>query len=139
MVRPGVFRWFWYAVGGRLPERYHDWILHDATSKHWKARHVIRSSVGLVPLCLVWLLLPGPITLRLAIVLMAAIVAYFYSCVYMEESTDHRLARNGFPPGTGKRVRREAAAEADAEATARYLATYRQHPDEETTPTTGSH
>ncbi|MFF0149621.1 hypothetical protein ATK36_0294 [Amycolatopsis sulphurea] len=128
MDRPGVFRWFRYAAGGRLPERYHDWLLHDTTSKHWKARHVLRSSVGIAPLCLVWLLLPAPLPLRLAIVLMAALVAYFYSCAYMEESIDHRLSRNGFPPGTGKRIRREKAAQADAEATTRYIATYRQQP-----------
>jgi uncharacterized protein DUF5313 len=127
MTRPGVLRWFWYAVGGRLPERYRDWILHDTTSKHWKARHVLRSSVGIAPLCLVWLLLPGPIQLRLAIVLMAALVAYFYSCAYMEESIDHRLSRNGFPPGTGKRIRKEAFEAADAEAKARYIAIYRQN------------
>ncbi|SEO99918.1 DUF5313 domain-containing protein [Amycolatopsis saalfeldensis] len=127
MTRPGVLRWFWYAVGGRLPERYRDWILHDTTSKHWKARHVLRSSVGIAPLCLVWLLLPGPIQLRLAIVLMAALVAYFYSCAYMEESIDHRLSRNGFAPGTGKRIRKEAFDAADAEAKARYIAIYRQH------------
>ncbi|MBB4684344.1 DUF5313 domain-containing protein [Amycolatopsis jiangsuensis] len=126
--RPGVLRWFWYAVGGRLPERYHDWLLHDTTSKHWKARHVLRSSVGIVPLCLVWLLLPAPIQLRLAIVLMAALVAYFYSCAYMEESIDHRLSRHGFPPRTGKRIRREKADEADAEARARYIAIYRHQP-----------
>ncbi|HEY3707895.1 MAG TPA: DUF5313 domain-containing protein [Amycolatopsis sp.] len=127
MTRPGVLRWFWYAVGGRLPERYRDWVLHDTTSKHWKARHVLRSSVGIAPLCLVWLLLPGPIPLRLAIVLMAALVAYFYSCAYMEESIDHRLSRNGFPPGTGKRIRKEAFDAADAEAKARYIAIYRQN------------
>jgi hypothetical protein len=127
MTRPGVLRWFWYAVGGRLPERYRDWVLHDTTSKHWKARHVLRSSVGIAPLCLVWLLLPGPIQLRLAIVLMAALVAYFYSCAYMEESIDHRLSRNGFPPGTGKRIRKEAFDAADAEAKARYIAIYRQN------------
>lgn len=126
--RPGVLRWFWYAVSGRLSERYRDWLLHDATSKHWKARHVLRATVGIAPLCLVWLLLPAPLGLRLAIVLMAALVSYFYSCAYMEESIDHRLSRNGFPPGTGKRIRREKAAEANTEATARYIAAYRQNP-----------
>jgi hypothetical protein len=125
MDRPGLFRWFGYAVGVRLPERFSDWVLHDTTSKHWRARHVLRSSVGIVPLCLVWLLLPGPLGLRLSLVLMAALVAYFYSCAYMEESIEHRLARQGFEPGTGRRRRAEAAEAANAEVTARYLARYR--------------
>jgi hypothetical protein len=125
MERPGLPRWFGYAVGVRLPDRYADWVLHDATSKHWRARHVLRSSVGIVPLCVVWLLLPGPIGLRLSLVLMAALVSYFYSCAYMEESIEHRLARHGFPHGTGRRVRREAAEAANADVTARYIARYR--------------
>jgi len=129
MERPGVLRWFGYAVGIRLPDRYADWVLHDGTSKHWRARHVLRSSVGIVPLCTVWLLLPGPIGLRLSLVLMAALVAYFYSCAYMEESIEHRLGRHGFPHGTGRRVRAEAAEAAHAEVTARYIARYRTHPE----------
>ena len=125
MERPGLFRWFGYAVGFKLPDRYADWVLHDGTSKHWRARHVLRSSVGIVPLCLVWLLLPGPPLLLASLVLMAALVAYFYSCAYMEESIEHRLGRHGFPPGTGRRIRAEAAEAANADVTARYLARYR--------------
>ncbi|GAA4525045.1 DUF5313 domain-containing protein [Amycolatopsis samaneae] len=124
--RPGVFRWFWYAVGGRLPERYAPWVLHDMTGPHWKARHVARSTVGIAPLCLVWLLLPGPLTLRLSLVLMATLVAYFYSCAYMEESAEHRLTKHGFPHGTGKQRRAALAEAADTEAKARYIARYRQ-------------
>src|SRR5256885_15967407 len=100
MERPGVLRWIGYAVGVKLPHRYDDWALHDATSKHWRARYVLQRSIGIVPLCAVWLLLPGSIWLRLSLVLMAALVAYFYSCAYMEESVEHRLCRQGFPPHT---------------------------------------
>ncbi len=129
MERPGVLRWSGYAVGVRLPDRYGEWVLHDATSKHWRARFVLQRSIGIVPLCLVWLLLPGPLGLRLSLVLMAALVAYFYSCAYMEESIEHRLGRHGFPHDTGRRTRAEAAAAANAEATARYIARYRTSQD----------
>nr|WP_245589723.1 DUF5313 domain-containing protein [Amycolatopsis balhimycina] len=125
MERPGVLRWIGYAVGVRLPVRYNEWARYDATSKHWRARYVLQRSVGIVPLCAVWLLMPGPISLRLLAVLMAALVAYFYSCAYMEESVEHRLGRQGFPHNTGRRLRAEAAEAANAEVTARYLARYR--------------
>ena len=125
MERPGALRRLGYAVGVRLPERYNDWALHDATSKHWRARFVLQRSVGIAPLCAVWLLLPGSIWLRLSLVLMAALVAYFYSCAYMEESVEHRLGRQGFPHNTGRRLRAEAAEAKNAEVTARYLARYR--------------
>lgn len=125
MERPGLVRWFGYAVGFKLPDRYADWVLYDTTSKHWRARHVLQSSVGIMPLCLVWLLLPVPPALRASLVVMAALVAYFYSCAYMEESIEHRLGRHGFPPGTGRRIRAEAAEAANADVTARYIARYR--------------
>ncbi len=123
--RPDVIRWLWYSLGGRLPERYREWILHDATTGGWRRRHVARSTVMIAPLCAVWLLLPGPLPLRLALVLMAALVAYFYSMAYMEESIEHRLGKHGFPPGTGRRTRAEATALAEADVTERYLARYR--------------
>src|SRR5436305_1446662 len=53
MERPGVLRWFGYAVGKRLPRRYNDWVLHDAPSKHWRARYVLQRSIRHVPLCAV--------------------------------------------------------------------------------------
>jgi hypothetical protein len=80
----------------------------------------------LAPLILVWLLLPGPLLLRVALCVMAALVGYFYSLVYAEESGDSRLVKNGFPPGTAKRVREEAREAADAPARERYLAMYRR-------------
>jgi hypothetical protein len=124
-VRPNAVRWLWYAVGGRLPEKNQAWVLHDVTGKTWLWRHTARATVMLAPLILVWLLLPGPLLLRLALCVMAALVGYFYSLVYAEESGDSRLVKNGFPPGTAKRVRAELREAADAPARERYLAMYR--------------
>lgn len=129
MERPGALRRLGYAAGVKLPARFNDWALHDATSKHWQVRYVLQRSVGILPLCAVWLLLPGSIWLRLSLVLMAALVAYFYSCAYMEESVEHRLRRQGFPHNTGRRVRAAAAEAKNAEVTARYLARYRTPSD----------
>src|SRR5256885_16611714 len=126
MERPGVLRWIGYAVGVKLPHRYDDWALHDATSKHWRARYVLQRSIGTVPLCAVWLVLPGSIWLRLSLVLMAALVACFYSGAYMGESVGHRPGRQGFPLHPGRRLRAEAAEAKNAEVTARYLARRRR-------------
>jgi hypothetical protein len=119
-------RWIWYALGGRLPERYREWVLHDTTSRTWIWRHAARSTVLLAPLMLVWLLLPGPLGLRLALVLMAGLVGYFYSFVYMEEAAENRLTKQGYPRGTGKRIRAEAHADADQAELERYIAQYRR-------------
>jgi hypothetical protein len=126
LTRPNPVRWVWYAVGGRLPVTYRRWVLHDATTRTWILRHAVRSSVLLVPLCSVWLLLPAPLTLRLPMVLLAALVGYFYSFAYIEESVEHKLAKHGYANGTGKQVRAAARAELDKEVFERYVARYRQ-------------
>ena len=37
--RPDPPHWVWYALGGRLPQRYKGWVLSDATRRHWMLRH----------------------------------------------------------------------------------------------------
>lgn len=118
-ARPGVALWLWHALGGRLPERYHEWVLHDATTGTWVLRHAARRAVALAPLLLVWLLLPGSVWLRVALVLMATLVGFFYVFAYIEESCERRLAKHGYPPGTGKRIRAQRAAERQAANDAR--------------------
>jgi hypothetical protein len=125
-VRPNPAQWAWYALGGRLPARYREWVLHDVTAKSWIWRHWARSAVLLGPLCTVWLLLPGLLWIRLLMVALAAIVGHFYSFVYIEESGEHRLAKHGYPRGTGKQVRAQARAEIEEEIRQRYIARYRQ-------------
>lgn len=39
--RPGPLWWIWYAFGGKLPDRYRDWVLHDVTCRTWWLRHVL--------------------------------------------------------------------------------------------------
>jgi hypothetical protein len=77
------------------------------------------------PLVVGWLFAPASLGLRLAIVLLGLVVGLFYSFVYIDESAEHRLVKAGYPSGTAKRVRDEQNAERDAEAKARYIATYR--------------
>ncbi|RZQ65634.1 DUF5313 family protein [Amycolatopsis suaedae] len=123
--RPNPLQWVWYAFGGKLPADRRDWVLHDVTARTRGLRHAIRTVVLLSPVLVVCLMLPGPLGLRLSLVLMALLVGLFYSLVYLDESGEHRLVRHGFPHGTGAAVRAQATAEADAEATRRYLAAYR--------------
>lgn len=123
--RPNPAQWLWYAVGGRLPEACREWVLHDVTAKTWMLRHAARATVLIAPLVAVWLFVPAPIGLRLALVLMGAAVGYFYSFAYAEESCEHRLAKHGFPRGTAKQLRAQANEAAEAEARERYIARYR--------------
>jgi hypothetical protein len=125
--RPGPLRWLAYAYGARLPAEYREWVLHDITTRTWPLRHLVRAVAQLAPLLLVmYLLLPGPVWVRVAAVLGGALIGLFYSMVYMVESAEHRALKAGYPRGTAARVREEADAEGRADRERRYAEQWRR-------------
>jgi hypothetical protein len=108
--RPGVGRWLWYAVSGKLPWRYRDWVLYDLTTSTWPLRHLARLLVPLVPVAVVLTVtLPGPLSLRLAAVVVGSVVGLAYTFVFLDDSTDRRAVKFGYPSGTAEAMRRRRA------------------------------
>ncbi|TFV56648.1 hypothetical protein E4P41_15425 [Geodermatophilus sp. DF01-2] len=108
--RPGVLRWLYYAMGGGLPARYSPWVLHDTTTRTWGLRHVSRALVQMaVPIALVVLLLPGPVWIRLMTALGGLALGLIFSLAYMTETTENRVKRAGYTPGTAQTVRDRAS------------------------------
>ncbi|WNV82686.1 DUF5313 domain-containing protein [Umezawaea sp. Da 62-37] len=122
--RPGPVLWLWYAVGGRLPDRHREWVLHDVTARTWVVRHLVRGLVQMSPIFLL-VLLPGPLWVRLLSCLLGILVGFFYSVSYMEQTTEQRLVKQGYPRGTGRATRRAAHSDEDARVQAAYEARYR--------------
>ncbi|NHD15866.1 MULTISPECIES: DUF5313 family protein [Actinopolyspora] len=128
--RPNPLQWLWYAYGGRLPARCREWVLHDITCRTWALRHVARALVQVSP-GLLLLLLPGPLWISAMSLLGGVIMAVWYSVSAMVETCEHRLAKHGYPVGTGKAKRAEANAELLAAQEARYAALYRNNQPEQ--------
>ncbi|WP_233575877.1 DUF5313 family protein [Saccharopolyspora rhizosphaerae] len=124
--RPDPLRWTWYAFGGRLPDRYGEWVLHDVTCRTWVLRHAARSLVQISP-GLLFLLLPGPLWIRAMAVLGGVILALWYSLSYMEHTCEYRLHKHGYPIGAGRATREAAHAEERAKKASRYEEIYRNH------------
>ena len=127
-ARPGPLRWLWYALGGGLPARYRDWVLHDVTVRSWWVRQIGRAllvqalPVGIV----VALLIPGSLMIRVLAVAGGILVAMIYVVAFVEEAVEHRAIKAGFPRGFAKGVR-DAAREPEREAAARrYEQRYRR-------------
>lgn len=127
--RPDPARWLWYASGGRLPERFAPWVLHDTTCRTWVLRHVIRAVVQIAPIVIaIIVFVPGPIWLRVMCALGGTIMGLIFSISYAHETAEHRLVKAGYPPGTGPATRAERTADKDAAAAERYAARYRNPP-----------
>ena len=109
--RPGPFRWLQYVYGGRLPPRYREWVLHDATAKTWRLRFTLRILAEALPwLVAAFLVLtfftPIPVPMVLAALLLSLLLTLFLTVPSADELAEVRLTRHGFPPGTGKAVRK---------------------------------
>lgn len=97
-TRPGPIQWIGYACGRRLPDSMQDWVRNDLTGDHAVVRHVLRGMVPFVPIFLAFLLFPGPLWLRGAMILLALFLAVFYCVAYMAENRSRRLEKHGLPP-----------------------------------------
>jgi hypothetical protein len=113
-------RWLWYAVGGGLPERYATWVLHDTTCSTWLVRHLLRSLVLLaLPIVAVALFLPASPGIRLLIALTAGGCGLMFQVVHTIETTERRVIRAGFPPGTAEATRHQRSVDAQRAANER--------------------
>jgi hypothetical protein len=130
--RPNPAQWIWYLFGGRLPQRYREWVLHDVTCRTWWLRQIVRAIIQVLPamlvLVLVFSFLHGPLWLTFMAPVLGLIVSTYYSLSYIVESCDGRLRTYGYPPQYGSQVRNEANAESRAASRARYNATWRNSP-----------
>ncbi|HWM05180.1 MAG TPA: DUF5313 family protein [Actinophytocola sp.] len=109
--RPNPLQWVRYAFGGRLPDRYRDWVLHDTTDRTWVWRFVLRVVVEALPWLAVafvalTLFTPLPVGLVLGALAMALVTTLYFTVTSADELTEARLVKHGFPAGTGKETRK---------------------------------
>ncbi|MCF6506193.1 hypothetical protein E9549_02030 [Blastococcus sp. MG754426] len=119
--RPGPLQWVWYAYGGGLPRELAPWVLEDTTRSTWVWRQLARAVVQLLPLIVVCLLLvPVPLAYRVAAAGGGLLLGLLFSLAYMVETTEHRVVKAGYPPGTAGRLRAERAERARVERLSPY-------------------
>ena len=117
--------WLWYAVGGTLPAAYRQWVLYDLTCQTWVFRHLARVQV-MLSVWLLALLVPGPMSLRVSMVLLGYLISLYFSFSFMEDACERRLVKHGFPVGLNRTIREESTVDQRAELAARYTAYYQR-------------
>lgn len=98
---PNPLRWLGYALGARLPERFHDWVYEDLTGRDWRIREAGRIMLFAVVPITVLLLLPGPLEIRIYAAAFVFIGPLFVGLAYGDELRDHRLRQHGMKPPMG--------------------------------------
>lgn len=115
-----MLQWIRYAYGGGLPSGLAEWVLHDTTARTWVWRHLARAVVQLLPVVVGCLLVPVAFGYRLSAAGGGLVLALMFSLAYMTETTEHRVAKAGFEPGTAARLRERRAEERSLERRAPY-------------------
>ncbi|MFJ4099316.1 DUF5313 family protein [Amycolatopsis japonica] len=110
MDRPGPIQWVQYVYGRRLPERYREWVLYDATSPTWLLRFALRICFEALPwLAIAFVLLvtltPIPVPAVLGALMLSLFLGLFFTMTSADELAEVRLGKHGFPRGTGKAAR----------------------------------
>lgn len=97
-----------YAFGGRLPRSLSPWVLADTTEPGWVRRHLVRAVVQLLPVLVLCLtVVPVPLVYRLSAAAGGLLMGLIFSMAFMVETTEHRVLKAGYPPGTAARLRDE--------------------------------
>jgi hypothetical protein len=123
--RPNPLMWLWYAFGGKLPDSYREWVLHDATAPTWLLRHVIRRLVFMLPILVLLfvfftVILDYDTTIVLLALCLGIYAGTYYALIFSTHSVDSRATRHGYPDQYASQVR-HALKEAERQAkTARY-------------------
>ncbi len=131
--RPNPLPWVYYSYGGRLPDRYRDWVLHDATCRTWLLRVFVRGLVQVLPAAVILVTLfevfghSWPLAVGAVVLGLVGMLRYVLS--YSVESVNGRLTRYGFPPRYGTAVRRQRYREQHADEAERYRARWRSGTD----------
>ena len=87
-----------FALGGRLPERNREWVRHELTDAGWRGRLLARHLVVLVPVCVVLLILPGAVWIRLMVLALFLICSVGIVALYADDIRVSRLRRHGLEP-----------------------------------------
>jgi hypothetical protein len=110
--RPGPWLWLGYAAGRTMPDRLQGWVRCDLVGPGADVRHVLRYQLLFSPIYVAFLALPGPLYVRVLMILMSVLLGAFYTLSYMVPNRRRRLEQHGLaadlvPERTRRREARE--------------------------------
>lgn len=120
-TRPGPWLWLGYAAGRRMPADLQDWVRRDLVGPGADVRHVLRYQLLFTPIYAAFLALPGPLYVRVLMILLSVLLGGFYTLSYMVPNRRRRLQQHGLDVDLlpQRTLRRDARDRADYESTYR--------------------
>ena len=97
-TRPNFPQYCGYLLGKTLPDRYQDWVRNDLVGPGAQARYIIRFTVPATLILLLFLLIPGPIWIPLAMMALLLIPLAYFVVALGTIYRRHRLLSHGLDP-----------------------------------------
>ncbi|QIS11336.1 DUF5313 family protein [Nocardia arthritidis] len=109
---PSIAQRIRYACGGTLPPSMSDWVIDDLTGPGAARRYLLRILIPIIPPLCLFLLIPGPLWMGLAMMALLYLPLIYFTVALMYVYRRHRLAKHGLDPALADvRERDRAAAE----------------------------
>jgi hypothetical protein len=86
-----------YLIGGTMPTEYRLWVERDLTGPGWRHRQAGRLVVQAMPFAIVFLLLPGRISVRISIAVFLLAVSLAMGYGTSTTFRNRRLVQHGLP------------------------------------------
>lgn len=108
---PNIVERFRYVTGGTLPESMHDWVVDDITGPGATRRYLTRILIPVIPPLCVFLLIPGPLWIGLAMMGLLYLPLIYFTTALMYVYRRHRLIKHGLDPALADVRDRDKAAD----------------------------
>lgn len=96
--RPTFGQYVGYQFGRTLPDSLQDWVRNDLVGPGASARYLIRFTVPVLPILALFLLIPGPVWIPLAMMALLFIPLVYFAIALMRVYRRHRLQSHGLDP-----------------------------------------
>ncbi|MEV6071163.1 DUF5313 family protein [Nocardia sp. NPDC052001] len=113
--RPTPAQHIRYICGGTLPPSKADWVREDLTGPGAGRRYMLRILIPIIPPLCLFLLIPGPLWMGLAMMALLYLPLIYFTIALMYVFRRARLAKHGLDPALADRPESQRAA-ADRES-----------------------
>lgn len=101
-----------YICGGVLPPRMSAWVINDLTGPGAVRRYMLRILIPIIPPLCLFLLIPGPLWMGLAMMALLYLPLIYFTAALMYVFRRARLAKHGLDPALADAREREKSAAA---------------------------
>ncbi|WP_072805719.1 DUF5313 family protein [Rhodococcoides yunnanense] len=97
-MKPNPWQYVGYQFGRVLPPSMRDWVEKDLVGNGAQARYLIRFTLPVIPLLCLFLLVPGPLWIGLAMMALLFIPLVYFAIALMNVYRRHRLLVHDLDP-----------------------------------------